>query len=93
MSQRLRHLAASTEHSARLFALELTARLPAPLERSLAPLFKPLLQDRALPLGAQFAAVVVLLQTTGKAGPAAVELIRAFVTGLDKEIGNNPEIV
>lgn len=80
----LRHLARSADPSARLFALELAARLPSPLDRSLLPLFRPLLQDQALPLSAQFAAVVVLLQTTGKRGPAAVELIRTFVTGLDK---------
>src|SRR5262249_41706435 len=80
----LRHLASSADPSARLLALELAARLPPPLDRALPRLFKPLLQDRTLPLGAQFAAVVVLLQTTGKAGPAAVELVRAFVTGLDK---------
>jgi hypothetical protein len=80
----LRHLAGTADRSSRLFALELATRLPPPLERTLLPVLRPLLQDRTLPVGAQFAAVIMLLQTTGKTGPAAVELIRSFVTGLDK---------
>jgi uncharacterized C2H2 Zn-finger protein len=79
----LRYLAGAPDVSARLLALELAARLPT-ADRSLLSVIRPLLQDRTLPIGAQFAAVVVLLQTTGKSGPAAVELIRSFVTGLDK---------
>jgi hypothetical protein len=79
-----RHLAGATDSSARLLALELAARLPPPLDRSLLSVIRPLLQDRTLPIGPQFAVVVVLLQITGKSGPAAVEVIRSFVTGLDK---------
>src|SRR5262249_57653717 len=44
----LRHLAGTTDRSSRLFALELATRLAPPLERTLLPVLRPLLQDRTL---------------------------------------------
>ena len=80
----LRTLAASPEPTARRVALELIARLPVAPERALLPALRPLLSDRRLPAPAQFAAVVVLLQTAGKAGSAGSEVLRSFLTGRDK---------
>lgn len=79
----LRCLADSAELPARLLALELTARWPGPLDRSLGPMLRPLLLDRRLLPGVQLSAAVVLLQAAGKDGPAAVDLVRSLVTGLD----------
>ncbi|MBL8795751.1 MAG: hypothetical protein JNM56_17740 [Planctomycetia bacterium] len=79
----LRCLADAAELPARLLALELAGRWPAPLDRALAPVLRPLLLDRRLLPGAQLGAAVALLRAVGKDGPTAVDLVRSLVTGLD----------
>jgi hypothetical protein len=74
----------SWEHLARRVALELAARLPPPVAPEVVAAAKPLLADKELPRKARQRAAASLLRTTGKAGPAAVELLRAYVDGAGK---------
>jgi hypothetical protein len=80
----IRLLAAASEPAARSLALALVARVAAP-DRSFVPILQPLLADRRLPFDDQLAAIAVLFQAIGKSGPAAVELIRSFIVGLDHD--------
>lgn len=72
-------LAQSPELPTRLLSLQIASRLPAAPE--LTPPWRQLLADRTLPLGMQFAAVVVQVPLNGA---GAVELLYAFVRGLDR---------
>jgi hypothetical protein len=67
-----------------LLALEVTARLPAPLPSDLIRAVKPLLADRRLPRPARETAVAALLRTTGKAGPPALAVLAAYVDHVPK---------
>jgi hypothetical protein len=77
-------LAGPERPSAALLALQLVGRLTPPVEPAVTEAVKPLLADRSLPRLAREAAVATLLRTTGKGGPAAVEVLRAFVAGRGK---------
>jgi hypothetical protein len=68
----------------RRLALELAARMPAPMPDMLLDTVKPLLADTELPRKGRQRAVMALLRTTGRDGPAACALLRAFVTGTGK---------
>ncbi len=61
-----------------LLALEVTTRLPAPLGADVLKAVKPLLADRRLAREVREAAVAALLRTTGKSGPAALEILSAY---------------
>jgi hypothetical protein len=69
---------------ARRLALELSARLPAPVPDDVIARVRPLLGDRDLPRKGRQRAVIALLRTTGKEGPAAKALLRAAVAGVGK---------
>jgi hypothetical protein len=75
---------AALQPGAGLLALELIARLPSPLPEELMKAVRPLLAERKLPREARVAGVAALLRTTGKRGPAALEVIRAHIEGVSK---------
>jgi hypothetical protein len=77
-------MSAPLQPVARLLALEVAARLPAPLSADLLKAVKPLLAERKLPRPAREAALAVLLRTTGKSGPPALDVLHAYVDGLAK---------
>lgn len=64
---------------AQMLALEVVCRLPPPVEGALVELVKPLLAARALPRDLRANAVACLLRTTGRAGEAAFDLLKAYV--------------
>jgi hypothetical protein len=64
---------------ARQLALEIGARLPAPVDQSLVAFLEPLLSERDVPLPIRQHATVGLVRTTGKAGTAAIRLFEAYV--------------
>src|SRR5262249_21777075 len=66
-------------------ALGTVARLPAPVEAGSRKAVLPLLGERRVPRPTRLAATAALLETTGKDGPAALELLRAFVAGTGKD--------
>ncbi|MCI0463149.1 MAG: hypothetical protein L0Z62_39890, partial [Gemmataceae bacterium] len=67
-----------------LLALECVARLPAPLPSAAVESVRPLLADRRLPRATRDSAAAALLRTTGKSGPAALLILRAFATSGNK---------
>src|SRR5207253_4617355 len=77
-------LAAKPEPAGRHLALALGARLPPPLDAAVSGALRPLLMDTRLPEGAHLEAAAALLRTTGPAGPAAKEVLGAFIAGLGK---------
>jgi hypothetical protein len=74
----------SWEQIGRRLALELSARLAAPVPDHVIDAVKPLLADKDLPRKTRQRSVLALLRTTGRAGPAAKELLRAYVVGAGK---------
>jgi hypothetical protein len=84
-------------------ALELAARLPPPMPNALLATVRPLLTDREVPLESRVKAAAALLRTTGKAGPAATEVVGALAASsrskgveylrlLEQQVGNSPAI-
>jgi hypothetical protein len=69
---------------ARQLVLEVGARLAPPVADAVIHVVKPLLSDRSLPRQARQDAVVGLVRTTGKTGPAAVALLEAYVVQTGK---------
>ncbi len=67
-----------------LLALEMVTRLPTPLAEGLLQAVKPVLADRRVAAEARTRALAAVLRTTGKAGPAAVDVLCAHVAGLGK---------
>ena len=74
----------SYEQLGRRIALELAARLPAPVADETMAQVNPLLSDKELPRKGRQRAVVALLKSTGRSGPAALDLLRAYVAGSGK---------
>lgn len=72
-------LATSTESLAPQLALTLAALLPAPLSGDLVEALRPLLTAKRAPEELQIAAAAALLRTTGREGPAAVQVVNALV--------------
>jgi uncharacterized C2H2 Zn-finger protein len=68
----------------RRLALELSARLPAPVSAETLAHVKPLLSDKELPRKGRQRAVLALLRTTGRDGAAALDLLHAYVAGSGK---------
>ncbi len=85
-------------------ALEVAARLPAPLNPALLAVVRPLLGDREAPADSRLAAAAALLGSTGKEGKAAGEILAALIAGtgkaraidrlrqLEQRVGNSPAI-
>jgi hypothetical protein len=76
--------ATSAEPLAGRLALTLALVLPVPLEAGLVAALRPLLTRKRAPAKLQIAAAAALLRTTGKEGPAAVEVINALVARCGK---------
>lgn len=74
----------SWEQIGRRLALELSARLPAPVPDTVIDAVKPLLADKELPRKSRQRSVLALLRTTGRAGPVAKQLLRAYVADTGK---------
>jgi hypothetical protein len=68
----------------RHLAIALANLLLPPLERDVLLGLRSLLLDRRLAPDMQTAATAILLRSTGREGPAAVDVLRAFVNGLGK---------
>jgi hypothetical protein len=66
-------------------ALEVTARLPAPVPGNVLQAVKPLVGDKQAPAEARRAALGALLPSVGTTGPAVRELLMAFTAGTGKE--------
>jgi hypothetical protein len=77
-------LAADPDGAGRLLAIALANLLPPPLERDALLGLRSALLDQRLPPEVQVATTAILLRTTGREGPAAVDVLRAFVNGLGK---------
>lgn len=77
-------LAADGDLDVRLFAVELAARLPAPLPPAAVQALRPVLRDRRLSADSHLALAAALVQTAGKEGEAAAEIYEALVAGLGK---------
>jgi hypothetical protein len=75
---------AAWEVIGRRLALELSARLPAPVPDAVIDAVKPLLADSELPRKVRQRSVLALLRTTGRAGLAAKRLLTAYVAGAGK---------
>jgi hypothetical protein len=73
----------STQIGRRL-ALELCARLPAPVPDEVIECARPLLGDKDLSRKSRQRAVIALLRTTGRVGPHAKAVLRAAVAGVGK---------
>jgi hypothetical protein len=72
-------LATSNEPASRQLALTIALLLPAPLASGLVTALQPLLTPNQAPCELQVAAAASLLRSTGKEGPAAVEIVNALV--------------
>ena len=72
-------LAKSAEPTAPLLALTLITLLPAPLDNVLITAVRPLLSAKSAPHELQIAAAAAILETTGRDGAAALEVINALV--------------
>lgn len=95
---------ANAQAVSRLLALEIVARMSPPIPRPLMDAMHPLLADRQIPRAARQGAVAGLLRTTGKSGPAARAVLRAYVAesgklraidklhALEQRVGQVPEI-
>src|SRR5579871_2813048 len=77
-------LAGDKSADARRLALEVAARLPAPLPGGAVPRLRPLLRDRRVPAHVRMASALALLRTTGPEGRPAVRVLRDFGLGLGK---------
>jgi hypothetical protein len=75
---------ASWQRLGQRVALELAARLPPPVGAEVLELVKPLVAARDLPIKRRMRATLGLLRTTGRSGPAAVELLRSYVSRAGK---------
>jgi hypothetical protein len=85
-------------------ALELATRLPVPLESATLAAVRPLLSSKQLPAEVRLDATAAFLRTTGKTGPAAMEVLQALVgesgkaraierlRELERRVGNSPAI-
>jgi hypothetical protein len=72
------------EQLGRRLALELAGRLPPPVPDTMIESVKPLLAVKELPRKGRQRAAAALLRTTGPAGPAAREVLQAYVAGSGK---------
>lgn len=77
-------LASSAEPTLRHLTVELAARLPAPLDVTILPFLRYLLNDQGVPEVAKIDLAAAMLRTTGGAGSQAVSVLGALVTGLGK---------
>ncbi len=75
---------APLEPLARQLALEIVTHLPPPVPEEVLALVKPLLAQRSLPREVREQAVASLLASTGTSGPAATELLKAYVAQTGK---------
>jgi hypothetical protein len=77
-------LASAPEGPPRHLAIALANRRPPPLDNNALLALRSLLLDQRLGPELQMATTAILLRTTGKEGPGALDVLRAFVNGLSK---------
>jgi hypothetical protein len=77
-------LASDPDSTARHLAIALADLLPPPLERDALLGLRSTLLDQRLAPEEQRATAAILLRSTGREGPAALDVLRAFVNGLGK---------